>query len=143
MDVIDKVMSSIGAIIFLYVILLFVFVLPSCSEVESSNNIEIISHVESPDNKLIAVEYLSMGGGALGFCSRAISILKSNSEMPSDYYNPTHIFAARCGVDVSITWLDVNEIRVNYNTKDFKQPNVVLNPNGTNDIVSVEYEHDT
>ena len=63
--------------------------------------------------------------------------------MPSKDNHPKNIFAARCGVDVSITWLDDNEIKVNYETKDFKQPNVVLNPDGTYQNILIEYEHDT
>lgn len=142
MDVIDKFMGCIGAVIFLSIVLMFVFILPSCTEAEGNSDIEIIGHVESPNKEYIAVEYLSMGGGALGYCSRAISILKYNSEMPSTDNPPKNIFAARCGVDLSITWLDDNEIKVNYETKDFKQPNVVLNPDGTYQNISIEYEHD-
>lgn len=143
MGVIDKVFGSVGLIIFILVILMFIVVTPSCSWMQNEVKVEVIGHAYSPNKTFKAVEYLSMGGGALGFCNRKISILKSDSVMPSEDYRPKSIFAARCGVDVSITWLDDYEIKINYTTKDFKQPNVVLAPTETDKNISVEYHRDT
>lgn len=130
------VFGAIGlvlAIISLYVGLIF-------SSSSNNGKVEYIGEFYSPNKQLKAVEYLYMGGGALGFCDRNLSIQKYDEERPTVDNLPQNVFSARCGVDVTVVWFNEDELEIRYFTKDYLEPGVKLSPEYAHNNVSIEYK---
>ena len=106
----------------------------------SDGKVEYIGEFYSPNKQLKAVEYLYMGGGAIGFCDRNLSIQKYDEERPTVENLPQNVFSARCGVDVTVAWLNEDELEIRYFTKDYIEPDVKLSPEFTHNNVSIEYK---
>jgi hypothetical protein len=128
--------------IFLFVILIVVPYHLFFSSFDNGGKVEFIGETYSPNKQLKAVEYLYMGGGAIGFCKRNLSIQKHNSITPTPSTLSKNVFSARCGVDVAVSWINDEELKITYLTKDLLEPNVKLNAEHSYNRVSIEYKHD-
>jgi hypothetical protein len=104
--------------------------------------VEYIGESYSPNKQLKVVEYLYLGGGAIGFCNRNLIIQRDDEIKPTPSAFPKTVFSAKCGVDVAVSWVNDEEVIITYLTKEMLEPNVKLNPKHTYSSISIEYEHD-
>lgn len=68
--------------------------------VSDENSYEIEKQVVSPENGYVASLYVSMGGGAAGWCSQAIAINSSEEKFDLDVEKTNgnfKVFTASCG----------------------------------------------
>ena len=112
------------------------------SSFDNGGKVEFIAETLSPNKQLKVVEYLYMGGGAIGFCKRNLSVQKHDTILPTPSTLPKNIFSAKCGVDVAVSWINDEELKIIYLTKDLLEPNVKHNAEHSYTGVSIEYEHD-
>ena len=73
--------------------------------------VDIISTSISPNKEYKATLYSDMGGGAAGWCSIKVSLLKNTERF--ERYKET-AFATRCNIDVNMVWKDNKNLHISY-----------------------------
>ena len=76
-----------------------------------------ISELQSPNGAVVAVTYVSMGGGAAGYCNKIIAVARKaeNMSIEAIHKKPLdHLFRGRCSARVVATWLSDSQLKIEF-----------------------------
>lgn len=118
----------------------------ACFNVKDGNGeADVVETTSSPSKKFTAYHWVWSGGGAAGWCSRRVSILRDMDELPLNTQPEKAripiVFSTRCSSKISLTWIDDTRIKISHSLGDDPFPTSLSQASHTEDgSVKIDYE---